>query len=100
MRVENLDWTARLIFNPNSKTAKGRRFIPMSDRVLNLLMVRCAGRKEGWVFPSRSKGNHITGGLVNKQWVKARREAGLPQDLVLYCARHDSEATCWEKQGT
>ena len=89
MRVENLDWTARLIFNPNSKTAKGRRFIPMSDRVLNLLMVRCAGRKEGWVFPSRSKGNHITGGLVNKQWVKARREAGLPQDLVLYCARHD-----------
>jgi len=89
MRIENLDWSTRLIFNPNSKTAKGRRFIPMSDRVVNLLMVRCAGRREGWVFPSRSKGKHITGGLVNKQWVKARREAELPQDLVLYCARHD-----------
>ena len=61
----------------------------MSDRVVNLLMVRCAGRREGWVFPSRYQGKHITGGLVNKQWVKARREAGLPQDLVLYCARHD-----------
>lgn len=89
MRVENIDWTARLIFNPNSKTTKGRRFIPMSDRVVNLLMVRCAGKKEGWVFPSRSKGKHVTGGLVNKQWVKARRAAELPEDLVLYCARHD-----------
>ena len=89
MRIENIDWSTRLIFNPNSKTAKGRRFIPMSDRVVNLLMVRCAGRREGWVFPSRYQGKHITGGLVNKQWVKARHEAGLPQDLVLYCARHD-----------
>ena len=89
MRIENIDWSTRLIFNPNSKTAKGRRFIPMSDRVVNLLMVRCAGREEGWVFPSRCRGKHITGGLVNKQWVKARREAGLSQDLVLYCARHD-----------
>ena len=89
MRVENIDWTNRVIFNPNSKTKKGRRFIPMSDRVLDILLVRCADRKEGWVFPSRQKGKHITGGLVNKQWVKARKKAGLPKSLVLYCARHD-----------
>jgi integrase len=89
MRVENIDWHNRLIFNPNSKTTRGRRFIPMSDRVVDLLMVRCAGRTEGWAFPSRRKGKHITGGLVNKQWVKGRCAAGLPNDLVLYCARHD-----------
>ena len=89
MRVENIDWHTRLIFNPNSKTTKGRRFIPMSDRVADLLRVRCAGRTEGWVFPSRQRGKHITSGLVNKQWVKARCAAGLPNDLVLYCARHD-----------
>jgi integrase len=89
MRIENIDWNCHVSFNPNSKTKKGRRFIPMSDRVMNILLVRCADRKEGWVFPSRQKGKHITGGLVNKQWVRARKKAGLPEDLVLYCARHD-----------
>jgi integrase len=89
IRIENIDWNNRVIFNPNSKTKKGRRYVPMSDRVINILLVRCADRKEGWVFPSRQKGKHITGGLVNKQWVRARKKAGLPENLVLYCARHD-----------
>ena len=89
IRIENINWNNRVIFNPNSKTKKGRRYVPMSDRVMNILLVRCADRKEGWVFPSRQKGKHITGGLVNKQWVKARTKAGLPENLVLYCARHD-----------
>jgi integrase len=89
MRVENIDWNNRVTFNPNSKTKKGRRFVPMRDRVLDILLVRCANRKEGWVFPSRQKGKQITGGLVNKQWVRARKKAGLPKILVLYCARHD-----------
>ena len=99
MRIENIDWNNRVTFNPNSKTKKGRRFIPMSDRVLDILLVRCAGRKEGWVFPSRQKGKHITGGLVNKQWVKARTKAGLPEGLVLYCARHDFGTYVLQKTG-
>lgn len=89
LRIEYLDWNNRLIFNPHSKTPTGRRMIPMGDRVMNILMIRCAGRRDGWVFPSKRKGKHITGGLVNKQWVAARKKAGLPNDLVLYCARHD-----------
>jgi integrase len=27
-RIENIDWNNRVIFNPNSKTKKGRRYIP------------------------------------------------------------------------
>ena len=99
MRIENIYWNQRVIFNPNSKTKKGRRFIPMSDRVLDILLVRCANRKEGWVFPSIRKGKHITGGLVNKQWVRARTKAGLPEDLVLYCARHDFGTYVLQKTG-
>jgi integrase len=99
MRIENIDWNNRVIFNPNSKTKKGRRFIPMSDRVLDILLARCAGRKEGWVFPSRQKGKHITCGLVNKQWVRARTKAGLPENLVLYCARHDFGTYVLQKTG-
>src|SRR4029077_13661846 len=33
MRIENLDWQNRVIFVPDSKTAEGRRLVPMSRRV-------------------------------------------------------------------
>jgi integrase len=61
----------------------------MSDRAYSILRGRCGDQKEGWVFPSRQKGKHITGGMVNKQWVAARKTAGLPEGLVLCCGRHD-----------
>ena len=51
------------------------------------------------VFPSWLKGKHITGGLMNKQWVRARKKAGLPEDLVLYCARHDFGTYVLQKTG-
>ncbi|HEV3317652.1 MAG TPA: site-specific integrase, partial [Candidatus Angelobacter sp.] len=89
MRIENIDWQNRVYFNPDSKSEKGRRFVPLSDRVLEILKVRCTDRTEGWVFATVQKGRHISYGTVNQQWVKARKDAGLPQALVLYCARHD-----------
>jgi len=88
IRMENLDWNNRIIFVPDSKTADGRRMIPMSDRVCEVLRTRAAGKSEGWLFPSnRSKCGHLTD--VAKQFRTARAEAGLPGDLVLYCSRHD-----------
>src|ERR1700738_3495819 len=89
MRVENADFDAETIFTPDSKTESGRRFIPMSNRVKQILEARCAGRSEGWVWMSRYKGKHIGEGTVYRQWVQARQAAGLPRELVLYCARHD-----------
>jgi integrase len=99
MRIENMLWHQTLIFNPHSKTAKGRRFIPISDRLIEILRGRCADLSEGWVFQSRYKGKHIGAAMVNRQWVKARRAAGLPEDLVLYCARHDFGSFVLEKTG-
>lgn len=99
MRIENIDWTNRVIFNPDSKTAKGRRFIPLSDRALKVLRTRCGDRKEGWVFQSVRKAKHIGAAYVNRQWVKARRAAGLPENLVLYCARHDFGSYLLSKTG-
>jgi integrase len=43
MRIDDLDWNNRAIFVPDSKTPTGRRFIPMSNRVLDLLMVAMCG---------------------------------------------------------
>jgi integrase len=71
MRTENLDWNNRIIFVPDSKTADGRRMIPMSDRVLEALRVRAEGKREGWLFPSnRSKCGHVTD--VGRQFRTAR----------------------------
>ena len=88
IRTENLDWNNRVIFVPDSKTPEGRRTIPMSDRVHELLRIRAAGKAQGWLFPSeRSESGHLTD--LGKQFRLARRKAQLSEDLVLYCARHD-----------
>jgi len=40
VRIENLDWENRVIFVPESRTPEGRRLVPMSRRVLELLRTR------------------------------------------------------------
>jgi integrase len=88
MRIENLDWENRVIFVPDSKTPEGRRLVPMSRRVLERLRARCGTRTEGWVFPSkRSAAGHLCS--IDRLFREARQQAGLPKELVLYCARHD-----------
>ena len=86
-RIEDVDWNNRVFFIPDSKTENGRRFVPLSDRVLDLLKGRCGERREGWIFPAFSASGHLT--TVDKKFRDARREAELPEKLVLYCGRHD-----------
>ncbi len=99
MRVENIDYDAGAITVPDSKTASGTRPVPLSDRVSAILRSRCQGRMEGWVWQSRLKGKHIGAAMVNRQWVRAREAAGLPEDLVLYCARHDFGSFVMSRSG-
>ena len=88
MRFENLDWQNRVIFVPDSKTPEGRRLVPMSGRVVEILRARCDARDDGWIFPSkRSASGHLRS--ICNLFRKARNKAGLPKELVLYCARHD-----------
>jgi integrase len=89
MRIENIDWKRCVFCVPESKTPEGRRWVPISDRFLEILKRRCGDRREGWVWQSRKKGKHIGAAMVNRMWNQAREKAGLSKDLVLYCARHD-----------
>jgi integrase len=86
-RIEDIDWNNRVFFIPDSKTDNGRRFVPISDRALELLKARCGERREGWVFTAFSASGHLT--TMGRKFREARREAGLPEKLVLYCGRHD-----------
>ena len=89
MRLENVLWDKNLIFNPDGKTPKARRHVPLSDRVRTILQARANGATEGWVFPSpRKKGSPISYYLVAKGMKVVREKLALPKDLVLYSARH------------
>ena len=53
VRIENINWQTRSIFLPDSKTPEGRRTVPMSERVYEILRRRSRGlpgcREEGRV---------------------------------------------------
>jgi len=88
MRWEHVDWTNSRYYVYDSKTTKGKRWVPLSPRVVNALLARYSEQKEGWVFPSNrgAKCGHLT--TIAKGFQSARKKAGLPRDLVPYCARH------------
>jgi integrase len=98
IRVEHLDWNSRTIFVPDSKTEEGRRSVPMTSRAFEILRARCAGRTEGWVFPAKTgESGHLT--TLAERFRAARKKAGLPKNLVLYCGRHDFGTRVMKKTG-
>jgi len=98
LRIDNIDLANRLIFNPDSKTPEGRREVPILDRAGDILLRLTAGRTEGWLFPSkRGKEKRLT--TLQKSFREARRAAGLPEDLVLYCGRHDYGTEAYRRTG-
>src|SRR5438132_405855 len=90
----------RLIFNPRGKSRKSRRYVPLTERVNVALVARKEGVNEGWVFPSkRAQSGYITDREVSKQWLEAKRLAGIPESVVLYCARHRFSTDAMEGTG-
>jgi integrase len=98
IRLEHLDWQNRTIFVPDSKSEEGRRKIPMSDRVFDLLRVRCGTRTGGWLFPAkRGRTGHLT--TLAERFREARDKAGISEKMVLYCGRHDYGTRMMNKTG-
>jgi integrase len=96
MRTEHIFWERNAVLVPYGKTLRSKRYVPLSNRMRQLLSRR-ANDQSPWVFPSRrSESGHLT--TVAKLWretVKAANleaaERNLPLisgDLKLYCARH------------
>jgi site-specific recombinase XerD len=100
MRWENIHWDKGLIFNPRGKSRKSRRYVPPTERVKVALVARKGDVNEGWVFPSkRARTGYITDREVSKQWLEAKRLAGIPESVVLYCARHRFSTDAMEGTG-
>src|SRR5215471_7665704 len=61
MRWEYVDWPNDRYYVYESKSPKGRRYVPLSPRVKRALLARYKEEKEGWVFPSkRARCGHLT----------------------------------------
>jgi integrase len=89
-----------LIFNPRGKSRKSRRYVPLTERVRVALVARKGGVNEGWIFPSkRARSGYITDREVSKQWLEAKRLAGIPESVVLYCPRHRFSTDAMEGTG-
>jgi integrase len=90
MRVENLDFKQKSIFNPNGKTKAARRTIPMTDDALSLLKLRVkeADKLETpYVFPSPHNVQRPIGS-VKKAHSAAVTRAKITRRFRLYDLRH------------
>jgi integrase len=93
VRIELIRWDEHLIGIPDSKTPSGAREAPASPRAMRIMRRLAGNRTSGWLFPSkRSASGHLT--TVQKLWREAldaleAQGIHVPDDLVLYCARHD-----------
>jgi len=102
MRWENILWDKNLIFVPEGKTENARRYVPLSERVRELLLARQqrADKKSPWVFPSpRKRGTHVSYFPIAKQFAKARKQAKIPKGVVLYSARHSFATDLLDRTG-
>jgi integrase len=86
IRIENVHLDQGHILNPHGKTKNSRRYLPISDRMVELIQRRWGDRTEGWLFPSDSECGHLT--TVAQMFPIKREKAGLPKTIVLYSARH------------
>lgn len=89
MRLDWVRWKEQVLCVPDGKTRNAKREVPLSKRSYDALLMAHAGRIEGFVFPSkRAKCGHIHPDTLSDGFRAARKSAGLPDDVVLYSARH------------
>lgn len=90
IRLENIDFKQRTIFNPFGKTKAARRTIPATDNVLSLLKNRAKaaeGMGAPFLFPSPNDSQKPIGS-VKKAHRAAARRAKITGHFRLYDLRH------------
>jgi len=93
-------WNKNLIFVQDGKTENAKRYVPLSDRVQELLRARQTATKSPRMFPSkRKKKTHISYFSVAKHFSTVRKEAKIPKGVVLYSARHSFATDMFDRTG-
>jgi integrase len=87
LRLENIDFLERTIFNPFGKTKAARRKVAMTGNVFDLLKKRARTAEGPSAFPSRNDRN-IAIRSVRKAHDAALERAGIKEHFRLYDLRH------------
>jgi integrase len=87
IRVENLDFTARTIFNPFGKTKAARRKVTMTEDICAMLKERVRDAKGPFIFPAKANSERPIGS-VRKAHDAAVEKAGIKEHFRLYDLRH------------
>ena len=87
IRIENLDFGERTIFNPFGKTKAARRKVTMTAEVTELLKRRMKKSKGSFVFPAKCNPERPIGS-VRKAHDAAVENAGIKEHFRLYDLRH------------
>ena len=96
----DLLWDKSLIHVRGTKSEKSDRYVPMSDRVRQMLRVRAQGETSPWVFPSpRKKGHPLSPFPIHKRFTRLREALDIPADLVLYSGRHTFATDLLDRTG-
>jgi integrase len=98
MEWEHIRWNENTILVPHGKSFSARRFVGLTERMRETLAgaqarnVKRTKSSSPFVFPTRAKSGHI--GSFSKLWERTierankRSQTQLPDDIVLYSARH------------
>ncbi|WP_263418713.1 tyrosine-type recombinase/integrase [Terriglobus albidus] len=101
----DVDMFRKAIFRRRGKVRKSDTWVPMTDRVFEAIAKRLASlpKNAKWLFPSSGKNGRVSqsGHLttIDKQFNRAKKDANLPEHLVLYSARHTSLTNVMEETG-
>jgi integrase len=87
IRIENIDFVDRTIFNPFGKTKAARRKVTMTAEVVELLKRRSKNAKSPFVFPAKGNPDRPIGS-VRKAHDAAVEKAGIKEHFRLYDLRH------------
>jgi integrase len=98
---DDVIWDKSLIFIPTGKTKASRRHVPLSDRVRQVLRTRAQGSKSPFVFPAirKSTHGHMSYRVIHRRFKELRSLAGIPDDIVLYSARHTFATDLLDQSG-
>ena len=99
LRVEDID-SSRMLIHIREGKGRKERFVILPRTVLALLREYWKmARPDGYFFPGRSPGTHITAPAVRKAFHNACKRAGLTKQLTPHSLRH-SFATYLVDTGT
>jgi integrase len=83
--------------NYEGKTARARRSIPGTKRIMEMLERRFATNKGEWIFPAPTKSGHIDHSSIKKQHANAIKNSKV-KTFVIYSLRHTC-LTRWAETG-